>query len=152
MSHNTVKLNGVIDINPSGGAPTYIPGEYSPTPLIDLAVYYPSPADDVILVDCLYTIHDPAGTVDESGYIGRYIITYRIQGGGAVPVGAVWESQQLLFEFNDCNGSYTTPNHLFIASNWSDGLVLIPDPYATSPFGGGLGIGRVMYDVNIIIR
>ena len=147
MSHNTVKLNGVIDANPSAGSPTYIPGEYSSTPLFNLSTYYPGPSDDVMLVDCLYTIHDPAANLSEATYITRYIITYRIQGGGAVPVSAIWDSQQQLFEFNDCNGTYATPNHLFLANTWSDGLVLLPDPMLPS-----LSIGRVMYDVNVIIR
>ena len=147
MAHNTVKLNGVIDENLSAGSPTYIPGEYSPTPLIDLSAYYTGPSDDVMLVDCLYTIHAPSAYITEAAYITRYIITYRIYGGGAVPVSALWDSQQQLFEFNDCNGSYAAPNHLFLANTWSDGLVLIPDPMS---YWGS--IGRVMYDVNIIIR
>lgn len=148
MAHNTVKLNGVIDENLSAGSPTYIPGEYSPTPLIDLSAYYTGPSDDVMLVDCLYTIHPPGAFLPEASYVSRYIITYRIQGGGAIPVGAVWDSQQQLFEYVDCNGVYTPPNHLFLANTWSDGIVLLPDP----SYPGGLTIGRVMYDINIILQ
>ena len=143
MSHNTVKLNGVIDPNPSAGSPTYIPGEYSNTPLFDITTYYPGGGNaDVFLVDCLYTIHDPAGSIAEATYIARYVITYHIYGNNVY-----WDSQQRLFEFNDCNGTYATPNHLFLANTWSDGLVLLPDPMLPS-----LSIGRVMYDVNVIIR
>jgi hypothetical protein len=142
MAHNTVKLNGVIDPNSSIGAPTYIPGEYSPTPLFDITEYYPSGGFDIFLVDCLYTIHDTAASLSEATYITRYVITYQIHGGNVY-----WNSQQQLFEFNDCNGAYTPPNHLFLANTWSDGLVLIPDPM--TPWNT---IGRVMYDINIIIR
>jgi hypothetical protein len=61
-----------------------------------------------------------------------------------------WREQQQLFEYVDCNGTYTPPNHLFVANNWSDGIVLLPDPSAMYG-GGGLTIGRVMYDINIIL-
>ena len=142
MSHNTVKLNGVIDANPSAGSPTYIPGEYSSTPLFNLSTYYPGPSDDVFLVDCLYTIHDPAANLSEATYIARYVITYHIYGNNVY-----WDSERQLFEFNDCNGTYATPNHLFLANAWSDGIVLLPDPMLPS-----LSIGRVMYDINVIIR
>ena len=142
MSHNTVKLNGVIDANPSAGSPTYIPGEYSPTPLFNINTYYPSGGNDVFLVDCLYTIHDPAANLSEATYIARYVITYHIYGNNVY-----WDSERQLFEFNDCNGTYATPNHLFLANAWSDGIVLLPDPMLPS-----LSIGRVMYDINVIIR
>lgn len=141
MAHNTIKLNGVIADNGMGAA-TYIPGEYSPTPLIDIAVYYPSGGDDVILVDCLYTIHASTAYISEAAYVSRYIITYRLQG-----LNVIWDSQQQLFEYNDCNGSYAAPNHLFLANTWSDGLVLLPDPMS---YWGS--IGRVMYDINIILQ
>lgn len=146
MAHNTIKLNGVIDENGSAGSPTYIPGEFSPTPLFNVATYYPSGGYDVILVDCLYTIHIPGAFITEASYVSRYIITYRLDG-----FNVYWDSQQQLFEYVDCNGTYTPSNHLFLANTWSDGLVLLPDPMATYG-GGGLSIGRVMYDVNVIIK
>ena len=143
MAHNTVKLNGVIDENPSSGSPTYIPGEYSPTPLINIGSFYSISDSDTLLVDCLYTIHQPGAFLPEASYVSRYIITYRVDG-----TSVIWDSQQQLFEYVDCNGTYTPPNHLFLANTWSDGIVLLPDP----TYPGGLTIGRVMYDINIILQ
>jgi hypothetical protein len=143
MAHNTVKLNGVIDENPFPGSPTYIPGGYSPTPLINIGAFYSISDSDTLLVDCLYTIHAPAAYLSEASYVSRYIITYRVDG-----TSVIWDSQQQLFEYVDCNGVYTPPNHLFLANTWSDGIVLLPDP----TYPGGLIIGRVMYDINIILQ
>lgn len=142
MAHNTLKFNGIIDQNGSTGSPTYIPGDFSPVQLFDITTFFPSGTVDCFLVDCLYTIHNIDGFITEASYISRYVITYRIQG-----TNVYWDSQQQLFEFSDCNGLYTPPNHLFIANNWSDGIVLLPDPML--PY---LSIGRVMYDINVIIN
>jgi hypothetical protein len=100
--------------------------------------------DDIILVDCLYTINN-GSQMYEAACINRFIVTYHTDGGGTV----FYDNHQQLFEYWDVNDIYRSvtsggSRYDFNPYSWYDGIALIPD--------SSTAIGPVMYELIITHR